>query len=58
MEKQLFSQLQFKREKMHAMYEAKGNLQDEKVLEVSFEIDDLINEIMKNAVPRKKNHPF
>jgi hypothetical protein len=46
-ENQLYSLLQYKREKMHEMYELNRNLCDEKVLEVSIEIDDIINKIMK-----------
>lgn len=47
MDKHLFSLLQVKREKMHEIYEVNRNLRDEKVLEVSIEIDGIINKIMK-----------
>lgn len=60
-DKQLLSQLQFKRERMHEMYEqANYNLRDKKVLQVSIEIDGLINEIMKSEMysSEKKNHPL
>ncbi|HBI03058.1 MAG TPA: hypothetical protein DDY49_03390 [Paenibacillaceae bacterium] len=47
MDKQLYSLLQCKREKMHEIYEINRNLRDEKVLEVSVEIDGIINKIMQ-----------
>ena len=47
MDKHLYSLLQYKREKMHEIYEINRNLRDEKVLEVSIEIDGIINKIMK-----------
>lgn len=64
-DEQLLSQLQIKRERMHEMYKkANRNLRDEKVLQVSIELDSLINEVMKSDTfrsrpkDRKKNHPL
>ena len=60
-DEQLLSQLQFKRERMHEMYKmANRNLRDEKVLQVSIELDSLINKVMKSDTFRgpKKNHPL
>lgn len=63
MDKHLLSLLQFKREKMHELFEIKRNLQDEQVLEVSIEIDGIINKIMKikqgdNGHAEQKIHPY
>jgi hypothetical protein len=62
-DKQLLSLLQFKREKMHEIYQLNRNLRDEKVLEVSIEIDGIINKIMKTKQSRndheeQKIHPY